>query len=191
MIRREIDTAFTAKVSEYITKGYTFLTNTMGGSQGEIAKVIVRKDTDTICIYLDRTNDWQSGDKIILVVGRWPEPYRGYESETIWLNKLEIVEQVDFFEIERNKFYTTSAEEFEAIREKQRIRSQYRWERTRDRYFDFEKEAKAAVLPFVRRQPKCKTAKSKSIDRVYKRIDQRSGTARYFVKVRGMELRLK
>lgn len=125
------------------------------------------------------------------MVGRWTGQHRGYEGETIWLNKLETVEQVDFFEIARNRFYTTSRDEYAAILEKQHARSEYRWSLNHDRYIDFGDEAKEAVLPFVRRQPKCKSAKGKSIERIYKRIDQRTGSARYYVNARGMELRLK
>lgn len=191
MFRTDIDTAFTAKVTEYIAKGYTFLTNSMNGSQGEIAKVVVRKDNDILCIYLGHTSSWKTGDAIILAVGRWTSPYYGHESETIWMNKLEAVEQTTFFEIARNRFYTASPEEYAAIREKQETRSEYRWSRNQDRYEDFGEGAKAAVLPFVRRQPKCKTAKCASIERVYKRINQRTGSIHYYVKARGMELRLK
>lgn len=45
MKHTEIEAIMTAKVNEFITKGYTINATTMSGSQGEIAKIDFRKAT--------------------------------------------------------------------------------------------------------------------------------------------------
>ena len=50
--------------------------------------------------------------------------------------------------------------------------------------------AAVIVLPYIRRQPKCKKVKATEIESVIKRISD-SGKNSYYVKFRGKELRLK
>lgn len=55
MKRTELDVIFTNKVNEYLARGYVFNTNTMSGSQGEIAHVDLRKGDEILRIVMDGT----------------------------------------------------------------------------------------------------------------------------------------
>lgn len=114
MKRIELDAIFTAKVNEYISNGYAFNTNTMGGSQGEIAHVDLRKGDEIIRILMDSEYDIDDGKTIRIVVGRSPRAIPPeITNATIWNNQLEIIEEIVFLEVSRNWF--TSVEENDGI----------------------------------------------------------------------------
>ena len=48
----EINAIYAAKVAEFLTAGYTINTQTMNGSQGEIAKIDFRKGNEVIRVLL-------------------------------------------------------------------------------------------------------------------------------------------
>lgn len=104
MKRTELDTIFTNKVNEYLARGYVFNTNTMGGSQGEIAHVDLRKDDEILRVVMDREYDWHNGDKIHILVGRNTNHVNlSRESrETVWNSDLEIIEDLVFAKIAEN-----------------------------------------------------------------------------------------
>lgn len=104
MKRTELDVIFTNKVNEYLARGYVFNTNTMSGSQGEIAHVDLRKNDEILRIVMDRTYDWRNGDKVHITVGRNTDSVNlsRESSETVWNNHLEIVEDLVFAKIAEN-----------------------------------------------------------------------------------------
>ena len=72
----EIEAIMTAKVAEYITKGYTFSTTTMSGHQGEIAKIDLRKGDEVIRVMLATETEWTDNgtrEVVIFTIGRSTE----------------------------------------------------------------------------------------------------------------------
>ncbi len=114
MKRIELDTIFTTKVNEYLANGYTFNTNTMGGSQGEIAHVDLRKGDDIIRILMESEYNYETGDTVHIIVGCCPKAIRPEnEHATIWNNELEVIEETVFLKVSRDWF--TSMEESKVI----------------------------------------------------------------------------
>ena len=70
----EINAIYAAKVAEFLTAGYTINTNSMNGSQGEIAKIDFRKGNEVIRVLLNSETIWgehfRTADAIVLTVGR-------------------------------------------------------------------------------------------------------------------------
>ena len=130
MKHTEIEAIFTAKVTEYIQKGYIFNLTTMSGSQGEIGSVDLRKGDEVLRILLESKREYDhearlDREMVVLTVGRWNEfvsDDRPFESmgTNIWNNRLEVIEQRTFYQINRRKdFYTEDQEAFDAMLRKQ------------------------------------------------------------------------
>ena len=180
MNSKQIESIFTAKVSEYITKGYTISTATMSGSQGEVAKVDFRKGNEIIRILLTNETAW--GDHgtfrcASITVGRYTEQIRRSQPfdtmcNTIWNNRLEVIEQRNFYSVDnRSNYFTEDLSEIEAQHAKQ-MRRYREHDSNRRKAKDVTDEArKEAVLPFIRRQPRCATKKVKDITSIVKDID--------------------
>lgn len=173
MFARDIEAIFTKKVTEYIQKGYVFSVATMSGHQGEIGKVDLRNEHEVVRIMLTSSTDYRTNTKaIVLTIGRTERNERkGFElndmAETIWNDKLEVIEQRKFYMIsERDEVFTEDAAEYEAIAEKQMARMRERYEK-KAKHFTGDAMRKA-VLPFVRRQSKCKCAKLSDIKEIVK-----------------------
>ncbi|MBO4697074.1 MAG: hypothetical protein J5643_07350 [Lachnospiraceae bacterium] len=202
----EINRKFTDTVSEWIAKGYVINSSTMGGHQGEIAKIDLTDGKDIIRILLN-TDDKivHSGEGVgiriyelnwvALIVGKanaeenriTTHSSKGYD--TIWNDKLEVISEVDFYRIGgRNSDWFGSKEEafeWSDIRTERAMAKH----RTRRDVSDelLSDKAKEIVLPFIRRQPRCKTVKASDIE-VFKHIfTNRFGNQRvsYNIKVRG------
>ena len=56
----DINQKFTAKVAEYIAKGYTINTATMSGSQGEVAHVDLTDGKQVVRVLLDSFTEYDS-----------------------------------------------------------------------------------------------------------------------------------
>lgn len=101
----EINKRFTELVTEYISKGYTFNTASMGGSQGEIGKVDLTNSTEIIRIYVDSFSDWNHYyglEGIEIVVGRNTDnviPNNHNHFGTVWSSHLEILRRERFYKI--------------------------------------------------------------------------------------------
>lgn len=177
MRHEEIEAIFTAKVAELIAAGYVINASTMSGSQGEIAKIDLKKGDEILRVMLEKKPfaeiDGMIGrgfDSVVLTVGRNTEPVnpkRFFDSfTTIWNNRLEVIEQRVFYRLNSDSDYFSE--------DLDEIRAQFDLHMARYRA---RKEAKNAldlnsvgpvVLPFVRRQPGCKTKKESDIDGVVK-----------------------
>ena len=178
MFKHEIDRLFTEKVAEYLSKGYWLNPDTMGGSQGEIAKVDLNNGQEIIRVLLDRKTTFMDGTQVSLKVGRNTDKLYGSTFDTIWHEHLEILEERTFCEVARN-FYVTP-DEYPAIREKRFARYAQR----QPTPVDLGEKAKEIVLPFVRRQSKCKRAKLSDIENVRKSVN-RGGKTVYTAQVKG------
>lgn len=167
MFRKEIDVLFTNKMVEYINKGYSIHSNTMGGSQGEQAKVDLSKDNDVIRILLHTKYSGLSCTKLVITIGRNTNKLHNTSTDIIWNNDLEILEEIEFIKLSEN--YYVTPEEYPSIREKQKNRLHHK---TNYSCKNFSDEAKKIVLSFIQRQPKCKSIKLKDIERVYRVVDK-------------------
>lgn len=117
----DINQKFTAKVAEYIAKGYTINTATMSGSQGEVAHVDLTDGKQVVRVLLDSFTEHDSFNSLSgleIVVGTPADkvvPYDTVRYNTIWNNRLEVIESERFYEIGSSKrrgntFYGTKAE---------------------------------------------------------------------------------
>ena len=182
----DINAIFSAKVAEFLANGYQINTNTMGGSQGEVAKVDFRKGDELIRVLLDRKtifNEHFTCDGIVLIVGRCTDPYavnaQGFRDATIWNNHLEIIEERTFCKMgmrwNDSDWYLEGAEAEEA-QKKTRERAKLQWsmerhEESRNRKEYTGEEIKKILLPAVRRhleRPKLKADRIDKIVRVWK-----------------------
>ena len=166
MNQNDINRVFTDKVTELIGQGYQINPATMGGSQGEIGKVDLRKGDEIIRVLLGTSTDYdQNLDCIHLMVGRCTDCIRidRFESigNTIWNNNLEILFEIKFAKIGENFF--TDMETGALMRKKRHLR----WkERQMPSRRDLPDSFKSAALHYLRRQPRMKTCKLSEIDRV-------------------------
>ena len=145
----------------------------MSGHQGEIGKVDLRNDSEIVRVLLTSERDYHADTKaVVLTVGRVERKERkGHEFDTmaptIWNNKLDVIEQRTFYMIsERAEVFTEDLAEHEAVVKKQNARrhERYSWKTKR-----FTSDAmRKAVLPFVRRQDKCKRMKLSDIKAIAK-----------------------
>lgn len=94
----DINQKFTAKVAEYIAKGYTINTATMSGSQGEVAHVDLTDGKQVVRVLLDSFTEYDSFNSLSgleIVVGTPADkvvPYDTARYNTIWNNRLEVIE---------------------------------------------------------------------------------------------------
>lgn len=98
----DINKRFTEIVAEYIGKGYAINTATMGGSQGETAKVDLTNGAEIIRVLIDGFSEWKefhlSGLEII--VGRVKDDVAPHDSgcfDTIWNSNLEVLYEECFY----------------------------------------------------------------------------------------------
>ena len=198
-----INRKFTETVAEWMAKGYTINTASMGGSQGEIAKVDLTDGKEIVRIMLDgfTTHPTRDGSRcyslegVRLVVGRATDRVVPNSEDTwghIWNNRLEVLTCKEFYQIgepHRNgSVWYGSESEAMAQQDKSRARFNARWVSCSQ---DLGDVAKVIVLPYVRRQPKCKTIKVSEIERVTRRSNDSASKNYYYIKIRGKELRLK
>ena len=180
MFFKDIEAMYTAKVAEYLANGYIINAGTMRGSQGEIAKIDLRKGDEVIRILLDTYCTWD-GDFVNLTVGRNTcALIRG--NETIWNNKLEIIEEHGFAKAGNDRgdkpCYYVPADENQAIQKKREAR----WTaRNRKLISEMDDRAKQIVLKYVKRQPRCSRCTIHNIISFQRRID--NGRNRYTVYV--------
>lgn len=177
-----IEAKFTAKVAEYIAKGYTFNAHTMRGSQGEIAKVDLHKGEEIIRIILVdeyRYDDTKYSDRTVLIVGRNTQKLYG-GCDTIWNHKLEVIEREEWAKV-ADDWYLTVEEVAEANKKAEsRLENKPYTKRRGTYYFTLDEKAAQIVLPFIRRQKGYKRCKVSDI-RVRKCISD--GKTTYTVQV--------
>jgi len=205
MLYKEINKRFTEIVVEYMAKGYYINTASQSGSQGEIAKVDVTDGKEIIRILIDNFNSWDDNtslEGIEIVVGKVAENDRVTPNSTrtwgtIWNNHLEVISEEKFYQVGRenrcgSKNYGTHDEAVEA---QDKRYDRYRMNRQSDGEHIFSQTVHSAVLPFVKRQPKCKTARLADIEKVYSvvntsRFSNGKVSKSYYVVARGKRYKL-
>lgn len=197
MFRKDIENLYTDTVREYLDNGYRIYYSTMGGSQGEIAKIDLTNDKEIIRILLESKNECYMDNPIDLnyfaiIVGRNTDKLIGDTFfDTIWNGHLELISELRIYKIGRkdNSFFGTKQEAIDAM-------LKY-YERLKFRSFDWVEErvelnsdeAKKIVLPFVKRQYKCKSATVKDIEKIEK-IIHKNGKVYYMVQVKGKRYKM-
>jgi len=102
----EIDREFTKRVAEWLAKGYIINSTTMGGSQGEVAKVDLTDGKEIIRIlidgfYGDEDSDYIFHKGVEIIVGRVTENVTPHSErhDTVWNNHLEVLEETKFYKV--------------------------------------------------------------------------------------------
>lgn len=134
----EINKAFTEAVAAKIAQGYTICTNTMGGTQGEIAFVNFTKDGRFYALTLDSEHHYDEENYLELYVMRWVVSTElsgdcgGRRSVTMWRGEKHAttLEEVRWYRVDCNDWFV-GEEEAKAITAK--IRERYRRERRDER----------------------------------------------------------
>jgi hypothetical protein len=104
MTRNDIDRIYTETITNFIAQGYQIHTDSMGGTQGEIARVDLSNGLEIIRVFLETDSDWHGilGSYIILTVGRT----HSHGSHTIWNCKLETLSEIGRAEVGADRFET-------------------------------------------------------------------------------------
>ena len=182
----QINRLFTERVQTYLSAGWYINTASMSlyGSQGEIAKADLTNGDVIVRVYLRRFQG-----ALDLIVGSVVEPtVVPNTSDTLsspWNNKLLEISRETFHAVQsgHRRAYTwyVNDTDWRQIVNTQRARAANRLPKCEELYYGGRKAAEA-VLPFVRRQPKCKRLGVKDVKGVYKIVHYHSGTNEYVVK---------
>ena len=184
----EINAIYSAKVAGFLADGYQINTSSMNGSQGEIAKIDLRKGDEVIRVMLQQKTIWndesfRTRDAVVLTVGRCTDERvinaQGFERDAIiWNERLEVIEERQFFRMDRyhSDWYLEGKEADKAVekhvnrmnirQEMQRIDE--RWTRMQEIKSE---EIKRILLPAVRRhlgKPKMKVDRIAKVTRIWK-----------------------
>lgn len=199
----QINRRFTEKVAEMLSQGYIMNATTMGGSQGEIAKVDLTDGKKIIRVMLSTEHDWErigdrfyTFDKVILTIGTNTDKVRIHGSDrfcdTIWNQHLADIVTEEFYQIgRRGNWYGTKEE---AIAQQDKAMERLDLENGGK---DITSEAAARiVLPFIRRQPRCKSVTVGDIEKIEKKVmyfydESDSRPVKYIVTARGHRYNLK
>ena len=166
MKKHEIEAIFTAKIQEYIAKGYTISTTTMSGHQGEIAKIDVTNGEELIRILLEGMHEWNHEDyreieAVVLTVGRSTQKVERRARcnpfdtmyPTIWNNKLEALEQRTFYQINRDDdFFTEDYAEYRAMQDVQMERMRRADSSWAPKTTELGEAAKQAAIRYIKRK---------------------------------------
>ena len=191
MKKTDLNTIFTAKVNTYLAKGYTFNTDSMAGHQGgEIAKVDLTNGKEVIRILMeDLPFSWNQELGIHLnkgysiKVGRATEIQPGISGSTIWNNRLEILEQEDFYQVGYySEDYLVSYEEAVENAKKSSNRIMAKASNTGKLYIE-DKAIIKALLPYIHTVNGCKSVKARHITSV-KKVCHPDGTFIYQVGIK-------
>lgn len=197
MLRKDVEQIYTDTIKDYMEKGYRVYYSTMGGHQGEVAKIDLTNDKEVIRILLDNRTEIFNHmilEYLTIIVGRnidklWGDSF----SDIIWNEHLELISEIRFYKIGRNNnhFFETKQKAIDAINKN--------WERYDYKNYSSTKEiifsdkSKEIVLPFMKRQRKCKSITVKQIEEVKKVIyyNKNNIKVHYYIKAKGDIFRIK
>lgn len=105
MKQNELNAIFTKKIAEYITAGYIINVDTMGGSQGEIGKVDLRKGNEIVrALMVSEMNFDTCMDDVVIRVGRTTTENSSIRTGIIWNQDLELIEELRWCKVARDWF---------------------------------------------------------------------------------------
>ena len=172
MTIKDINKLFTDKMLEYINDGYVVNTNTMGGTQGETAKVDLTNGKYIIRLYVDiKSENLINYLHIIAERVKLTKKYKHGWDNTIWNGHNEVIFDKSFFAVDYGRYYVyVESDEYKEIKAKRKQRYEYEYRHRNTKiYFDNPK-AKSIALKLVKKNPRTKTIKEKDIDCVYKHL---------------------
>lgn len=166
MTMNEISAIATAKVNEYIEKGYVFNFGTMAGSQGDVFYADLNKGDITYRVRVYNPEDKDYNDLLVLEVRRVERGFvTDFLGNTIWNSDGEVVESRTWYRVNRYRrdIYTDNFEDIVAAR---MIRKERRMSR-RDNN-DISVISPERILERVRSHRGYKQAKVSDIKLVYR-----------------------
>jgi hypothetical protein len=166
MTMNEISAIATAKVNEFIEKGYVFNFGTMAGSQGDMFYADLVKGDITYRVRVYDSEDKNYNDILILEVRKVERGFvTDFLGNTIWNSDGEVVESHTWYHINRYRrnLYTDSFEDIVAARTIRKERRMNRRDNDEISVISPEK-----VLERVRSHRGYKQAKVSDIKRVYR-----------------------
>ena len=196
IMRAEIDKAFTEVINRYFANGFIAYTVTMGGTQGETAKMDVTNDDGKTIYRIMMFNDYNLKLNDNAMYGT----YRGitievrkyvngvdFHHNTIWNDRGEGVELYTWYEVADNKVFTADREFARATvaKRNQRWRIKDEMCNTTDRIF-----ANAVItdklMTYINNRKGFKAVKKRDINAVWRRdnryyIDFKNREGRYTV----------
>lgn len=188
MLRSRIDELFTEKVAEFLRMGFVVSTETMRGSEGEIAKVDLTNGKVAYRVLLK--TGWNSeylvgGDSISLILGRIPE--EEFKSKSVWNNHLKVLEMREFHIVSKKTGWCVEGKRGLEVMSLKRLG---RYQNRSEKVYEFNKPGiEKIVLEAIRRREGFKGTKLYQVSKVYKTIQ--GGEAAYYVEARGTRFRLK
>lgn len=185
MFKKDIEKIYTDTIMEYMKNGYRVNSSTMNGSQGEMAKIDLTNDKEVIRIMLNRGTSFRDvywADYIKFTIGRNTNKLRGDYHDIIWNESLEIISETIFYKIgTHGDYYGTREEAIDSLKKSyDRMNARAVVSKSEIILPDFAKEI---VLPFLRKQYKCKSIRIDEIDKVSKIFS--SGKPQYYIVARG------
>ena len=177
MRKADIDKQFTEKISQFISEGYAFCTNTMTGLQNELCRVDLIKDNHFVRVMIQR----DKSKEYRIVVGQKTVSNKDITSmftSTVWNDSLETIWSKEFVMLGADWFIPL--EDAAPIME---LRKERRENARRDNVYFFPEKAIRIALPFLQRQPKMKSKRKKDIQFVCKYI-RKDGHNEYGVVLR-------
>ncbi len=180
----DINALFTAKVTEYLQKGYVFNTSSMAGHQGEIAKVDLRNDHEIIRIWFGTEyRNFRNG--LTVIVGRYTDerfmqPLEYGRSQTLWTDNMEVIEHRTFWQMQKRyrdiDFYVEGDAGIEAIeKHEKRCEMRYYNQHPQKIFEGMEKK----MVPAVKRHLNKSSFKSANIKKVWKAWNENKGRYMY------------
>lgn len=165
MTMNEISAIATAKVNEFIEKGYVFNFGTMAGSQGDkfYADLVKRNITYRVRVY--EKYEGCCDTRLVLEVRRIERKFvESFMSGTIWNSDGEVVESHSWYLIKNGNCHAYT-DDIEFLEETRRIRKERRMNR---RYNEISVISPEKVLERVRSHRGYKQAKVSDIKSVYR-----------------------
>lgn len=100
----DINSRYTEIVAEWMSKGYTINTASMGGSQGETCKIDLTNGQEIVRIMVDTFSDWEESlEGVEIIVGRAADndvqPHSSSGWNTLWNNRLEVLARERFYKL--------------------------------------------------------------------------------------------
>ena len=163
---KDISAIATAKVNEFIEKGYVFNFGTMAGSQGDVFYADLNKGNITYRVRVYNSEDKNYNDLLVLEVRRVERGFvTDFLGNTIWNSDGEVVESRTWYRVNRRggKVYT---DDFENIVAARMIRKERRMSRRDNDEINVISPEK--VLERVRSHHGYKQAKVSDIKHVYR-----------------------
>lgn len=161
----EVSAIATAKVNEFIEKGYVFNFGTMAGSQGDVFYADLNKGNITYRVRVYNSEDEDLNDLLVLEVRKVERGFvTDFLGNTIWNSDGEVVESRTWYRFNRRggEIYTDDIEGYEAARELRRER------RMNKRDNDTSVISSERILERVRSHRGYKRTEISDIKRVYR-----------------------